>query len=62
MSDNDFLDLSFGDAPAAAEAVPELSLDLEESSPTAPEPAKPEVKPVELDDSMLSDADRKSVV
>ena len=61
MSDNDFLDLSFGDTPAAAEAVPELSLDLEESSPTAPEPAKPEVKPVELDDSMLSDAEKKAV-
>ena len=60
MSDNDF-DLSFGDAPAAAEAVPELSLGLEEDSPIAPEPEKPEVKPVELDDSMLSDAEKKAV-
>ena len=46
------------DAPAAAEAVLELTLD---PAAPAPEPAKPEVKPVELDDSMLSEAEKKAV-
>ncbi len=53
MSSDMIPELTFGDAPSAAEAVPELSL--------ASEPQKPEVKPVELDDSMLSEAEKKSV-
>ena len=55
MSDQSIPELTLD--PAAAAAVPELTLE-----PTAtPEPAKPEVKPVELDDSMLSDAEKKAV-
>lgn len=53
MSSDMIPELTFGDAPSAAEAMPELSL--------ASEPQKPEVKPVELDDSMLSEAEKKSV-
>jgi len=40
--------------------VPELTLDPA-ATPAAPEPEKPEVKPVELDDSMLSEAEKKAV-
>ena len=45
---------------AAAQEVPSLTLEPAET-PAAPEPAKPEVKPVELDDSMLSEAEKKAV-
>ncbi len=45
---------------AAAAAVPELTLDGAVSTP-AVEPAKPEVKPVEINDDMLSDAEKKAV-
>jgi len=46
--------------PAAAAPVPELTLEPA-ATPAAPEPEKPEVKPVELDDSMLSEAEKKAV-
>ena len=45
---------------AVAAAVPELTLDGAVSTP-AVEPAKPEVKPVEINDDMLSDAEKKAV-
>lgn len=45
---------------AAAAAVLELTLDGAVSTP-AVEPAKPEVKPVEINDDMLSDAEKKAV-
>ena len=48
-------------APAAA-AMPQLTLDpFAQEGPAAPEPAKPDVKPVELDDSMLTPEERKAV-
>ena len=52
--------------PSAAEAVPTLTLEPELDTPATPaapavEPAKPEVEPVVLDDSMLSDAEKKVV-
>ncbi|MCI9120344.1 MAG: toxic anion resistance protein [Oscillibacter sp.] len=58
MSDQSIPELTLD--PAAAAAVPELTLEPT-ATPAAPEPAKPEVKPVELDDSMLSDAEKKAV-
>ena len=59
MSDNMIPELTL-DPAAAAAPVPELTLEPAET-PAAPEPAKPEVKPVELDDSMLSEAEKKAV-
>ena len=52
--------------PNAAEAVPTLTLEPELDTPATPapvaaEPAKPEAEPVKLDDSMLSDAEKKVV-
>ena len=59
MTDTNGFELTLTpDAPAAAEAVPELTLD---PAAPAPEPEKAEVKPVELDDSMLSEAEKKAV-
>ena len=49
---------------AAAEAVPELTLDPSApATPAAPaaEPEKPAAEPVKLDDSLLSDAEKKAV-
>ena len=49
---------------AAAEAVPELTLDSSApATPAAPaaEPEKPAAEPVKLDDSLLSDAEKKAV-
>ena len=47
----------------AAEAVPELTLETAVPTPAAPAPApaKPEVTPVQVDESMLSDAEKKAV-
>ena len=59
MSDNMIPELSL-DPAAAAAPVPELTLEPA-ATPAAPEPEKPEVKPVELDDSMLSEAEKKAV-
>ena len=59
MTDTNGFELTLTpDAPAAAEAVLELTLD---PAAPAPEPEKAEVKPVELDDSMLSEAEKKAV-
>ena len=59
MSDNMIPELTL-DPAAAAAPVPELTLEPA-TPPAAPEPEKPEVKPVELDDSMLSEAEKKAV-
>ena len=60
MTDNNIPQLTLSpDAAAEAEAVPQLT--LEPSAPAAPEVEKPAVKPVELDDSMLSEAEKKAV-
>ena len=50
----------------AAEAVPTLTLEPELDTPATPapaavEPAKPKVEPVKLDDSMLTEAEKKVV-
>ncbi len=65
MSDNMIPELTLDPTAAAAQElasipVPELTLDPA-ATPAAPEPEKPEVKPVELDDSMLSEAEKKAV-
>ena len=59
MIDNMIPELTLEPAAAAA-PVPELTLEPA-ATPAAPEPEKPEVKPVELDDSMLSEAEKKAV-
>ena len=50
---------------AAAEEVPQLTLDpsapATPAAPQAAEPAKPAAEPVKLDDSLLSDAEKKAV-
>ena len=62
MTENHDFELTLTpDASAAAGAVPELTLDPSAPAAPAPEPAKPEVKPVEIDDSMLSEAEKKAV-
>ena len=58
MSDNMIPELTL-DPAAAAAPVPELTLEPA-ATPAAPEPEKPEVKPVELDDSMRSEAEKKA--
>jgi uncharacterized protein YaaN involved in tellurite resistance len=65
MSDNQIPELTLDPSAAAAQELasipaPELTLDPA-ATPAAPEPEKPEVKPVELDDSMLSEAEKKAV-
>ena len=55
MSDNMIPELTLDPTAAAAQEVPSLTLEPA-ATPAAPEPEKPEVKPVELDDSMLSEA------
>ncbi|WP_325214006.1 toxic anion resistance protein [Oscillibacter sp.] len=65
MSDNQIPELTLDPSAAAAAELasipaPELTLDPA-ATPAAPEPEKPEVKPVELDDSMLSEAEKKAV-
>ena len=62
MTDTNGFELTLTpDAPAAAEAVPELTLEPSAPAAPAPEPEKAEVKPVEIDDSMLSEAEKKAV-
>ena len=63
MSDNQIPELTLDPSAvqqAASIPVPELTLEPA-ATPAAPEPEKPEVKPVELDDSMLSEAEKKAV-
>lgn len=64
MTENNMPELTLTPDTAAAAAVPELT--LEPTAPAtpatpAPEPAKPEVTPVEMDDRLLSDAEKKAV-
>ena len=60
MSDHSMPELTLDPAAFAAAPTPELTLEPA-GTPAAPEPEKPEVKPVELDDSMLSEAEKKAV-
>ena len=49
-------------AAAAAQAVPELTLDpTAPAAPTAQEAPKPEVTPVQMDENLLSDAEKQAV-
>ena len=60
MSENNIPQLTLEPQAAAAQAVPELTLDP--SAPAAPaESAKPEAAPVQMDDSLLNDAEKKAV-
>ena len=61
---NTMPELTLDPQSAAAETVPELTLDpAGPSTPAAPapEPAKPEITPVQMDDKLLSDAEKKAV-
>ena len=60
MSENNSPQLTLEPQAAAAQAVPELTLDP--SAPAVPaESAKPEAAPVQMDDSLLNDAEKKAV-
>lgn len=66
MSENTMPELTLtpDTASAAAEAIPELTLDpTAPATPAvpAPEPAKPEVTPVQMDENLLSDAEKQAV-
>jgi len=58
MADNQMPELTL-EPTAAAAAVPELTLSTE--APAAPEAAKKEVEPVQIDESMLSEEEKKAV-
>ena len=59
MSDNMMPELTLNPTEAAQEAVPELTLTPE--APTAPEAEKKEVAPVKVDESMLTEQEKKAV-
>ena len=59
MSDNMMPELTLNPTEAAQEAVPELTLTHE--APTAPEAEKKEVEPVKVDESMLTEQEKKAV-
>lgn len=59
MSDNMMPELTLNPTEAAQEAVPELTLTPE--APMAPEAEKKEVEPVKVDESMLTEQEKKAV-
>ena len=59
MSDNMMPELTLNPTAAAQEAVPELTLTPE--APAAPEAEKKEVEPVKVDESMLTEQEKKAV-
>ena len=59
MSDNMMPELTLNPTEAAQEAVPELTLTPE--APTAPEAETKEVEPVKVDESMLTEQEKKAV-
>ena len=59
MSDNMMPELTLNHTEAAQEAVPELTLTPE--APAAPETEKKEVEPVKVDESMLTEQEKKAV-
>ena len=59
MSDNMMPELTLNPTEAAQEAVPELTLAPE--APAAPEAEKKEVEPVKVDESMLTEQEKKAV-
>lgn len=64
MTDNNMPELTLTPDTAAAEAVPQLTLDpVAPGTPATPVPEapKPEVTPVQMDENLLSDAEKKAV-
>ena len=59
MSDNMMPELTLNPTETAQEAVPELTLTPE--APAAPEEEKKEVEPVKVDESMLTEQEKKAV-
>lgn len=59
MSDNMMPELTLNPTEAAQEAVPELTLTPE--APAAPETEKKKVEPVKVDESMLTEQEKKAV-
>ena len=59
MSENMMPELTLNPTEAAQEAVPELTLTPE--APAAPETEKKEVEPVKVDESMLTEQEKKAV-
>lgn len=59
MSDNMMPELTLNPTETAQEAVPELTLTPE--APAAPEKEKKEVEPVKVDESMLTEQEKKAV-
>ena len=59
MSDNMMPELTLNPTETAQEAVPELTLTPE--APAAPEAEKKEVEPVKVDESMLTEQEKKAV-
>ena len=59
MSDNMMPELTLNPTDAAQEAVPELTLTPE--APAAPETEKKEVEPVKVDESMLTEQEKKLI-
>lgn len=59
MSDNMMPELTLNPTEAAQEAVPELTLTPE--APAAPDAEKKEVEPVKVDESMLTEQEKKAV-
>ena len=49
------------DTALGAEEIPQLTLDSGAPAASAAEPAKPEAAPVNMDESLLSDAEKKAV-
>lgn len=47
--------------PNQTDAVPQLTLDPAAPAAPAPEPAKPEVTPVQMDENLLNDAEKQAV-
>ena len=47
--------------PNRTDAVPQLTLDPAAPAAPAPEPAKPEVTPVQMDENLLNDAEKQAV-
>ena len=61
MSDNSIPELTLNPT-AAAEEVPTLTLEPDApAAPAVPEPEKPKAEPVEMDERLLSDAEKKAV-
>ena len=63
MADNLMPELTLDPMPAAQEAVPQLTLDPMAAETPAPaaEPEKPKAEPVDMDERLLSEAEKKAV-